>query len=359
MSLQLLPFPSFQHPPYGSSPTELPVTRDGVRLVPGHLLTATTEPGFAELRISVKDSDHTARGLCGLLPASAFLDGSVRPHEETLLVRLERQERCVLEDGGALGKPVLLTVPSLAAFWAKADAQHQTTAEQVGFRGKNNDYQLRPYRAAAGAPAAVTDGLSLADLGPLVIADGHHRAETHARLSARGVTACDYIPVCLIGADELTIGAFTRVIEDARRPSALLPALDAYFHHERLPGPVAPTHAGEWLMVCADTCYRLTRRAGTGGGIDNLWLNQNVLPAAFNINDTSTDKRVAFDATPDPVDGELHFERETGKVYLCGVPLPVPDFFAEVEAGRCLPPKSTRFEPRVPSGLVVWEGLVH
>jgi hypothetical protein len=54
-------------------------------------------------------------------------------------------------------------------------------------------------------------------------------------------------------------------------------------------------------------------------------------------------------------DGPVLFpEGVEGKIILRGFPLPEDQFFREIAADRCLPPKSTRFEPRVPSGLLVW-----
>lgn len=351
MSLKLHPFPSFLHPPFGASLSALPVTRDGVRLVPVGELEATDTTAFAELRIRTAQTQAESRGICGLLPAGAFLDGTVRPHEKTLLARLDRQRETVLADGGALGKPVLLTVPSLQAFWQNIDQDYAPTGEGLSFNGQDNDYKLRPFQHAA---LGAAPPLKLELPGPLVIADGHHRAKTHARLSQRGETSCDFIPVCIIGADELTIGAFTRVIADARAPSALLPELGLFFQHERIAGPEGPTKAGEWLLVCKEACYRLTRKTDGDNSIDSEWLDQTVLPHVFNITDTRSDKRITFKPTPDPHNGLLEFPHKEGKIYLCGFPLPVAKFFSEVAAGHCLPPKSTRFEPRVPSGLVVW-----
>lgn len=352
MSIKLHPFPSFLHPPFGQSITVLPVTRGGVRLVPNGELVATETPAFAVLHIRTNKTQRLSRGICGLVPAVAFLDGTVRGHEKTLLSRLQRQEASVLADNGALGKPVLLTVPSLKGWWKEQDRNYDSGDEEMTFKGQDNDYELRSYRSLSAGKALP---LALAVPGPLVIADGHHRAETHARLSARGETSCDFIPVCIIGGDELTIGAFTRVITDERAPSELLPQLGAFFEHELLAGPDAPTRAGEWLLVCKGTCYRLTRKPDGDKSIDSEWLDHTVLPHVFNIRDTRADERIAFKPTPDPQGGMLEFPHIAGKVYLSGFPLPVDDFFAAVEAGHCLPPKSTLFEPRVPSGLVVWK----
>lgn len=356
MSLKLHPFPSFLHPPFGSVLGQLPVTRDGVRLVPDYALAS--DPGFAELRIHRKGSLEFSRGICGLLSAAAFLDGTVRPHEQTLLARLKRQEEVVLADGGALGKPVLLTSKSLKSWWAEADLTHQRGVECLTFCGQNNDYHLRTFtNSVMGEDGYVQQSspVDLSELGLLAIADGHHRAETHARLSAQGVRACDFIPVCIIGGDELTIGAFTRVVTAGAPLTKLLPQLAEFFDYEIIAGKVAPRHEGEWLLVRNDVSYRLTRKASDDVSIDTEWLDHTVLPAVFGITDTRADERITFSPTPHPIDGLLDLNTVPETTYLCGFPLPVASFFAEVEEGRCLPAKSTMFEPRVPSGLVVWK----
>ncbi len=355
MSIVLHPFPSFLHPPFGSVLGQLPVTREGVRFVPELALAA--DVGFAEIRVKGKETATFSRGICGLVAASAFLDGTIRPHEKTLISRLKRQESLVLADGGALGKPVLLTVPSLKGWWGEADQTHERSREYLTFCGQNNDYELRTYSN----PVIGDDGyrmanspLDLAVPGPLVIADGHHRAETHARLAARGEERCGFVPVCIIGGDELTIEAFTRVIEDARSPAELLPALAPFFKYEVLNAPQAPSQPGEWLLACKGAFYRLTRKRDQAGGIDSKWLDEAVLPQAFGIADSRANQRISFEPTPSVKNGLLSFAQQGNEVYLCGFPLPMASFFAEVSAGKCLPPKSTRFEPRVPSGLVVW-----
>ena len=53
-------------------------------------------------------------------------------------------------------------------------------------------------------------------------------------------------------------------------------------------------------------------------------------------------------------DPHIHRLELREKITLLGFPISRSRFFAEVAAGRVLPPKSTRFLPRIPSGLLVW-----
>ncbi|WP_116125097.1 DUF1015 family protein [Lewinella sp. IMCC34183] len=339
----LLPFPRFFHPAPGITEA-LPVTRHGIRNLSPFPFTGTDGPVFASLTIRNGDTGRTARGLCGLLPARCFTNGSVLPHERTLTSRLERQQRLVASDRGALGKPVLLTVPTLP----QAAPADEPDAEQVIFYGDNHLYRLRS------SPGHGTDPLDLP--GPLVIADGHHRAETHALLAAGGNAECAFIPVVVVGADELTIGTFLRLIDPGDRPFAdLLASLADHFTVRPLPRALPPTGPHHWLLSYRDQYFALHRPETRSMDTDSGWINQHILPAVFGITDTRTDSRITSVDPPPLADSEVFFDpTDDDKIKLLGFPLARDRFFSEVAEGRTLPPKSTRFEPRVPSGLLVW-----
>ena len=350
MPVQLLPFPQYLHPAFGQTIGKLPVTRDGVgRLAPGTF--TTSKDCFARLRIRRHRTDVTANGLCGLLPYQVFLDGTVAFHERTLTPRLVRQESLVRADAGALGKPVLLTVPSLANWWARNASALRDGGNTLKFCGNDNDYTLNDVALVANTPG----GIPLDVPGPLVIADGHHRAETHARLGAAGVAGFGHVPVCLIGAEELHIGTFARLLAP-EVSVATLAWLEANEEITELDAPLAPTGVGEWLLLFRGRYFRFHRRVRRGDATDVDWLNTVVLPPACGITDVRSDDRITFEPVHDPVDGRITDTFSPDHLVLIGFPLPRERFFAEVGAGRVLPPKSTRFEPRVPSGLVVWGG---
>lgn len=342
---QLLPLPHYYHPEPGIQ-EQLPVTRDGIRGLRPFPFARTSEEGFPTLQIRNGESGRTVCGICGLLPASAFHDGTVLPHERTLSARLERQQRLVTADRGALGKPVLLTVPSLGQLEpVPADLDDD---RQVIFYGDNHIYRLYPGRERQTSPIELP--------APLVIADGHHRAYTHAALAADGRKDFQYIPVVVAGADRLTIGTFMRVIQAGDLSlEGLLAQLSAHFTVQPVREPRPVDTVGDWLLSFRGSSYQLRRRAGAVTETDPGWLNAAVLPDVFGIRDTRTDPRIVSLDPPPVVGGRVHFPEELHeRVKLLGKPITRERFFAEVEAGKTLPPKSTRFEPRVPSGLLVW-----
>ena len=347
----LLPFPSVRQLPAGSY-DRLPVTRLGIRsLNPDPFVGGPA--GFRHLTIGRQGGSDLCRGICGLLPATAFADGHILPHEQTLPARLKVQTDVYRRDRGAIGKPVLLTTPSLAGWWATAGRSHQPTGPTLQYTGVNQDYLLREYapRPGGGAPLPALPH-------PLVIADGHHRAATFARLAtARQDAAFAHVPVVIVGADELRIGTFLRVIQQLDLPPAELERrLAPFFELRPLDQARIPQRSGEWLLSRRGRHRSLRRRGGPAPATtDAGWLNQTVLPTVFGITDTRNDPRfLSLDPPPRP-GGVLAIPDELyDPILLLGFPLTREAFFAEVGAGRTLPPKSTRFEPRVPSGLLVW-----
>ena len=361
---QLHPFPYCHHLPPGRY-NSLPITRDGIRTLDPQPFIRDAWTGFRELDVVTNQGGRFVRGLCGLIPSADFLSGAVRPHEQLLTARIERQERDVVADGGALGKPVLVTVPSLTPFWerqplypqlpelvgAGAGGKGLTEMEAghaIHWRGDNHTYELRRLRGQK-------EPVELADFGPVIIADGHHRSGTHAQLSRTHGAAYRFVPVVVMGGDELTIGTFLRVIE-AKDLSVeeLLRQLVPFFFLTPTPAPATAPRVGCWAVSYRGRHYLLERRRPTGL-TDTGWLYSEVLPAVFGITDSRSDPRIESVDIPLDAAGELMIDAELRKrVLLRGFPLPTERFFQEVAAGQLLPPKSTRFEPRVPSGLLVW-----
>ena len=344
----LLPFPRYYHLPPDRIAGQLPVTRHGIRALAPFPFVMSTGPAFARLDImSLDGSAPPVRGLCGLLPARAFTEGNVLPHEDTLASRLARQRQLVLGDRGALGKPVLL---------ASDGAISPTLLPPLPEEAVAVVYDCGGYRYRLVALPAPSVPLTLPDT--LVIADGHHRAYTHAILSTEGHSRFDHIPVVIVAGEQLRIGAFQRVIDPVAYPDlpSLLAALAPYFTADSLPAPTPVTRRGDWLLTYRGAYVRLRRRDAQFRGTDPGWLTEVVLPAVFGIDDLRTDPRISS-ITPPPLTaaGTYDFGDSLGdRISLLGYPVDHARFFTEVAAGRLFPPKSTRFEPRIPSGLLVW-----
>ncbi len=90
--------------------------------------------------------------------------------------------------------------------------------------------------------------------------------------------------------------------------------------------------------------------------LDVSILQQNLLGPVLGINDPRTDKRIDFVGGIRGM-GELEKRVESGemKVAFSMFPTRIDQLMAIADAGQIMPPKSTWFEPKLRSGLVVHE----
>ena len=353
MALLLQSFPRFYHPAFGTA-AQLPVTRDGVHGSATDSLVASGTNCFAELTMERVIDGTSTTGICGLLPARAFLDGSIRPHEKTLNARLQRQRALITDDHGGLGKPILITTPNLDKLRGQVNAHLRPAEDRVTFNGEFSNYQLRELTAATDLRINTLD---LSGLGTLVIADGHHRAETHASLAAAGNVDCADVPVCLVDARELTIGIFGRFLPMVSAPiDEVLIKLEGYFNIESIGAPEAPNRDGDWVMTYRDRYFHLSWKTPAIGTTASAWLVGEVLGNEFGIRDASN----ADDLVHVPVDvlptGHLELP-DTHSLSFCGSPVTTDTFFREVNNGGTFPPKEHQVQPQGPQWSDRLEGL--
>jgi uncharacterized protein (DUF1015 family) len=105
--------------------------------------------------------------------------------------------------------------------------------------------------------------------------------------------------------------------------------------------------------------YRLEANAGTYPadhpvrGLDVAILQENLLAPLLNIRDPRTDKRIDFVGG---IRGLAELERRVRDgwaVAFALYPTSLDQLMAVADAGEVMPPKSTWFEPKLRSGLLV------
>lgn len=213
---------------------------------------------------------------------------------------------------------------------------------------------------------------ALAGRHPLLIADGHHRYETALEVSRRlGTDAAASVLACIVSAHDpgLVVRATHRTLTavDLEGSESLGKALERYFVVEPL-GVLDPaaaereaaTDPAGMVVVGAspDGALRLSTRAGGG--------EQSGEKAADRIAAVQFDRHVVRDLLRTDADtaaheGRLEYHRDTaeavrragatGATFLLP-PVSLDAVWEAAAAGVRLPPKSTYFEPKIPSGLL-------
>jgi len=203
------------------------------------------------------------------------------------------------------------------------------------------------------------------------IADGHHRAAAAARvsqsrLSRPGPHAPDapsrYFLAAHFPASQLRVLEYNRLVRDLNgsSPDAFVSRVEQAGWRVR-PDPSAgrPARRGtfgmylgrEWLSL---SDARPEASADPARRLDVTILGERILRPLLGIEDPRTDPRIDFvGGIRGPAELERRVESGEHAVAFALHPTSLDDVMAIADAGGVMPPKSTWFEPKLRSGLVV------
>lgn len=202
------------------------------------------------------------------------------------------------------------------------------------------------------------------------IADGHHRCAAAAACAMRlrqqnpsytGEEPWNFILSVLFPDEELRILDYNRVVKDRNglTQEQFLQRLEACFTVKKEgPDPVRPSCkgmfgmylSGQWYTLCLREEYRSPDPVE---GLDVSRLQTLVLAPVLGIREPRTDKRIDFVGGIRGTDELKRRADETGGVAFWLYPTSLEELFAVADAGRLMPPKSTWFEPKLRSGLLI------
>ncbi len=215
---------------------------------------------------------------------------------------------------------------------------------------------------------ACVEGLSA--VPHFYVADGHHRSASAWRAGAErkaanpnhtGEEEYNWFLTVLFPANELNILAYNRIVKDLNGHSVddIISQLSKVGTVEKTDNPV-PESAASFCFYLGDGWYRLTVAADSikhDDAIESLdvaLLEQRVLQPIFGIGDVRTDSRIDFVGGIRGT-GELEKRVNSGD-WVCAIsmyPTSIQQLMAVSDAGQIMPPKSTWFEPKLRSGLLV------
>ena len=206
----------------------------------------------------------------------------------------------------------------------------------------------------------------------LYVADGHHRTASAAKVGLMrreqnpgytGAEEFNYFLSVLFPSEQLCIMDYNRVIADLHGLSEedVLRKVEETFEVERYrgAGQYTPVERHTFGMYLGNAWYTLTAKAGTYSEddpverLDVSILQKNLLDPVLGIKDQRTDKRIDFVGG---IRGLQELERRVAegmKIAFSMYPTSIDEVMAIADAGKIMPPKSTWFEPKLRSGLLV------
>ena len=210
---------------------------------------------------------------------------------------------------------------------------------------------------------------AFARMDSVYIADGHHRCASAVRVGCKRRDAgagpeaeSNYFLSVLFPEDELMIMDYNRVVHDLAGMSEeeFLKKLADLFEIEAEKEVFRPSVKGQIGMYLGNRWYKLTMKENLKSsdpveGLDVSVLQTYVLDGLLGIKDPKTDKRIDFVGGIRGL-GELEKRVQNGSaVAFAMYPTDIKELFAVSDAGLLMPPKSTWFEPKLRSGLLIHE----
>ena len=206
---------------------------------------------------------------------------------------------------------------------------------------------------------------------PLYIADGHHRSQSASEVCRRkkeqnphhtGEEGYNYFLNVIFSDSELTILPYNRVVRDMNglTISEILKKTAHNFKISSVDGAVNPEELHTFGMYVEGNWFLLKAREGSfdpndpTGSIDATILGDNFIAPILGIKDPKTDKRINFI-------GGIRGTKELIRLVNSGeyklafslFPTSIKQLLDVADSGEVMPPKSTWFEPKLRSGMIV------
>lgn len=311
----------------------------------------------------------TQYGLVVCAYVEDYMTGKIKKHELTRRDKEEDRMKHVRVNNANI-EPVFFAYPengeidALVAKYTAGQPEYDFTAALDGFRHTfwviNDEADIRRITELFAAMPA------------MYIADGHHRSAAAALVGAekaqqnpnhRGDEEYNYFMAVCFPANQLTIIDYNRVVKDLNGLSdeAFLDRLSKHFTVEKKgPEIFKPTRLHEFSLYLSENWYSLTAKPGTYDdndpiGVLDVTISSNlILDEILGIKDLRSDKRIDFVGGIRGL-GELKKRVDSGemKVALALYPVSMKQLIDIADTGNIMPPKTTWFEPKLRSGLVI------
>ncbi len=334
---------------------------------------------MANGRMGNGECDKTQYGLVVGAWVDDYLEGRIKKHELTRRDKEEDRMKHVRVLNANM-EPVFFAYPhrddldAIVAEVTKGEPEYDFIGAPEGFR--HTFWVINDEKTIA----RITE--IFAEIPAMYIADGHHRSAAAARVGAelRNVQRDDvqctkesdfFLAVCFPD-NQLNIIDYNRVVKDLNglTEEEFLKALEEDFDVQSYNvqctkgdySAVKPKALHNFSLYLGGKWYSLTAKAGRYDdndpiGVLDVTISSNlILDKILGIKDLRSDKRIDFVGGIRGL-GELQRRVDSGemKMALALYPVTMQQIIDIADSGNIMPPKTTWFEPKLRSGLVIHE----
>ena len=301
-------------------------------------------------------------GIFGCVSVAEYDDGTIVKHEETRPTKEDDRTRHILSQQ-AHAEPVMLT-------YRDEEAIHDfvaSTQEKAPLYDFEADDGVRHTVWKAEQPDRLVEAFR--GVEHLYIADGHHRCKAASRAAAAlraddnrtdsGVPGYEMFTAVLFPMSHMHIMAYNRVVfELPTSPADFLEQLADNFELERDVDDPVPSEKGVVCVYLEGAWHRLRLPPASGDRVvdelDVSRLSTHLLEPYLGIADQRRDPNIDFVGGIRGTEAlEQRVDRGEAQLAISMYPTHVEELVAVSDEGSLMPPKSTWFEPKLRSGLLV------
>ena len=312
---------------------------------------------------------RTQYGLVAAANVDDYMSGKIKKHE---LTRKEKEDDRMIhvriQDANL--EPVFFAYPDV-------DEMNKLVADWIASHAPEYDFVAED--GFGHTFWAITDDAINAriteifkNIPAMYVADGHHRTAAAARVGAEkrennpnhtGEEEYNYFLAVIFPASQLHVIDYNRVVKDLNglTPEQFIAELEKSFEVRDMgTGIYKPNALHNFGMYLNGHWYSLTAKPGTYndndpiGVLDVTVLSNLVFDKILNLGDLRTSNRIDFVGGIRGL-GELQKRVDSGEMVAAFALYPVTmnQIINIADTGNIMPPKTTWFEPKLRSGLVI------
>ncbi|MEE4176234.1 MAG: DUF1015 family protein [Bacteroides sp.] len=307
-------------------------------------------------------------GIVGCAGVEDYLNGNIKKHE---LTRPDKEEDRMkhVRVVNANAEPVFFTYPAVQQIDAIV-AEITKNAPEYDFVA--DDGFGHKFWVIDDQETVQTLSELFSEVPAFYVADGHHRTAAAALVGAEhkknnanhtGQEEYNFFMAVVFPDNQLTIIDYNRVVKDlnGQTKEEFLAKLEKYFViANKGASEYKPEKLHEFSMYLDGDWYALEAKPGTFndndpiGVLDVTILSNLVLDEILGIKNLRTDKRIDFVGGIRGL-GELKRRVDSGEMAVAFAlyPVSMKQLLDIADTGNIMPPKTTWFEPKLRSGLVV------
>ena len=312
---------------------------------------------------------RTQYGLVAAANVDDYMTGKIKKHE---LTRKDKEDDRMIHVRiqNANIEPVFFAYPDVAEMNEIVENFVKNNAPEYDFTAADGfGHKFWVIRDDA-INARITEIFK--DIPALYVADGHHRTAAAARVGAEkreqnpnhtGNEEYNFFLAVIFPESQLKVIDYNRVVKDLNGLSAdeFLAKLSESFEVKEMGTDIyKPNKLHNFGMYLNGKWYSLTARPGTYndndpiGVLDVTVLSNLVFDKILNLGDLRTSKRIDFVGGIRGL-GELQKRVDSGEMAVAFALYPVTmrQIIDIADTGNIMPPKTTWFEPKLRSGLVI------